>query len=68
MKRAQKDEIRLFILTLLKEAEDTRWKLGGLAETYDICPAEAMEFFESEVGRIEKLFNYPDIRLREAQQ
>lgn len=68
MKRDQKDEIRLFILTLLAEAEDLRWKLDGLADTYDIDPIEAIEFFEGEVDRINKLFNYPDIRLREAQQ
>lgn len=59
MKIEQKKEIRLFILTLLEEAEDLRWKLDGLADTYDIDPLEAIEFFESEVGRINKLFNYP---------
>jgi hypothetical protein len=59
MKLSHKNEIRLFILTLIKEAEDLRWKLTGVADTYDIDSFEAMEFFEQEVSRIEKLFNYP---------
>ena len=59
MKLSHKNEIRLFILTLIKEAEDLRWKLDGVADTYDIDSLEAMEFFEQEVSRIEKLFNYP---------
>lgn len=36
-----------------------RWKLDKVAGTYDIEPLEAMEFFENEVERINKLFNYP---------
>lgn len=64
MKRNQRDEIRLFILTLLREADDLRWKLDELADTYDIDPLEAVEFFESEVARVDKLFNHPDIRLK----
>ncbi len=36
-----------------------RWKLDKVADTYDIEPLEAMEFFENEVERINKLFNYP---------
>jgi hypothetical protein len=64
MKRSQKNEIRLFILTLIQESDDLRWKLDGLADTYDMDPLEAMEFFEQEVERINKLFNYPDIQLK----
>ena len=64
MKRSQKDEIRLFMLTLLREADDLRWKLDVLAGTYDIDPFEAMVFFEDEVARIDKLFGHPDIRLK----
>jgi hypothetical protein len=63
MKRNQKNEIRLFILTLIQESDDLRGKLDGLADTYDMDPLEAMEFFEQEVERINKLFNYPDIQL-----
>jgi hypothetical protein len=59
MKKSQKDEVRLFILTQLWEMDELRWKLDGLADTYDIDPLEAMEFFEQEVDRINKLFNYP---------
>jgi len=65
MKKTHKDEVRLFILTQLLEMDDLRWKLDGLADTYDMDPMEAMEFFETEVERINKLFNYPDVRLRE---
>jgi len=42
-----------------------RWKLDRLADKYDIEPLEAMEFFESEVERINKLFNYPAEQLKE---
>jgi len=59
MKKSQKDEVRLFILTQLWEMDELRWKLDGLADTYDIDFLEAMEFFEQEVDRINKLFNYP---------
>jgi hypothetical protein len=59
MKQSQKHEIRLFILTQLWEMNNLRWKLDKVAGTYDIEPLEAMEFFENEVERINKLFNYP---------
>jgi hypothetical protein len=59
MKQSQKHEVRLFILTQLREMDDLRWKLDELADTYDIEPLEAMVFFENEVERINKLFNYP---------
>ena len=59
MKKSQKNEVRLFILTQLWELDDLRWKLDGLADTYDMDPLEAMEFYEQEVERINKLFNYP---------
>jgi hypothetical protein len=45
--------------------DDLRWKLSELAEDNGIDPLEAMEFFESEVGRINKLFNYPAEQLEE---
>ena len=59
MKQSQKNEVRLFILTQLLEMDELRWKLDELADTYDIDPLETMEFFEREVERINKLFNYP---------
>jgi hypothetical protein len=65
MKQSQKHEVRLFILTQLWEMDDLRWKLDELADTYDIDPLEAMEFFENEVERINKLFNYPAEQLKE---
>ncbi len=65
MKQSQKHEVRLFILTQLREMDDLRWKLDGLADTYDIDPLEAMEFFENEVERINKLFNYPAEQLNQ---
>jgi hypothetical protein len=66
VKQSQKNEVRLFILTQLWEMDDLRWKLDGLADTYDIDSLEAMEFFENEVERINKLFNYPAEQLKES--
>jgi hypothetical protein len=62
MKKSQKNEIRLFIMALIEESEDLRWKLDGLADTYGIDSFEAMEVFEQEVERINKLFNYPALQ------
>jgi len=59
MKQSQKDKVRLFIINQLYELNDLRMKLDELADTYDIESLEAMEFFENEVERINKLFNYP---------
>ena len=59
LKRSHKDEVRLFILRQLQEADDLRDKLDVLAFTFDMDSFEAMEFYENEVARIEKLFNYP---------
>jgi hypothetical protein len=60
MKQSQKDKVRLFIINQLHELNDLRLKLDELADTYDIEPFEAMEFFENEVERINKLFNFPE--------
>jgi hypothetical protein len=59
MKKAHKDEIRLFILERLYASAGLRETLNDLAATDDYCPFEAMEFYENEVERINKLFNYP---------
>lgn len=60
MKLSQREKIRLFILNQLRESNDLRLKLDELCHTYDIESFDAMEFFESEVERINKLFNYPE--------
>ena len=48
----------MFILRQLQEADDLRDKLDVLAFTYEMDSFKAMEFYENEVARIEKLFNY----------
>jgi hypothetical protein len=65
MKNTQKHKVRLFILIQLREMNDLRWKLSELAEDNGIESLEAMEFFENEVERINKLFNYPAEQLEE---
>ena len=60
MKQSQKDKVRLFIINQLYELNDLRLKLDELSDTYEIEPLEAMEFFENEVERINKLFNFPE--------
>lgn len=59
MKLQHKNEVRCFIINQLYDIEDLRWKLDGLADTYDMNTTEVMEFFEHEVERINKFFNYP---------
>ena len=59
MKKAHKDEIRLFILELLYASGSLREVLHYIAAENGDCPFEAMEFYENEVERINKLFNYP---------
>jgi hypothetical protein len=51
--------IRLFILRQLQEPVGLRDRLDVLAFTHEMDSFEAMEFYENEVARIEKLFNYP---------
>ena len=59
MKKNQKNEIRLWILTQLTEINELRWKLDEFANAHDIDSLETMEFFEQELERINKLFCYP---------
>ena len=59
LKKSHKDEVRMFILRQLQEPERLRDRLDVLAFTYEMDSFEAMEFYENEVARIEKLFNYP---------
>jgi DNA integrity scanning protein DisA with diadenylate cyclase activity len=63
MKKSQKNEIRLYIIQLLTENQNVRWQISELAEDNDMDSLEAMEFFEQEVERINKMFNYPEIQL-----
>jgi DNA integrity scanning protein DisA with diadenylate cyclase activity len=63
MKKSQKNQIRLYILQLLTENQNVRWQISELAEDNDMDSLEAMEFFEQEVERINKMFNYPEIQL-----
>ena len=58
MNKAQKDQIRLFIVSELSDG-DVRLRLDAIAQDCNCYPFEAMEFYENEVERINKLFNYP---------
>jgi len=60
MKQSHKDQIRSFIIHQLYELDDLRLKLDDLALTHNIDTFETVEFYEQEVERINKLFNYPD--------
>jgi len=59
MKKNQKNEIRLWILTQLAEIDELRWKLDEFANAHNIDSLETMKFFEQELERINKLFCYP---------
>ena len=50
---------KVLLVRQLQEPGELRDKLDVLAFTYDMDPFEAMEFYENEVARIKKLFNYP---------
>ena len=63
MKKSQKNQIRLYLLQLLTENQDVRWQLSELAEDHGMDSLETMEFFEQEVERINKMFNYPENQL-----
>ena len=67
MNKKQKDLIRLFIIERLC-AEDSALLLNELCYDEDIDDMfGAREFFEAQVERINKLFNYPEIQLEEAE-
>jgi len=57
MKTQDKQAIRAFILELLYD-EDVRHKLDGI-QGLIADPFEAMQFYEQEVERINKMFCYP---------
>jgi hypothetical protein len=49
----------LFILSQLQEIDNLRLKLHDLSEAHEMDSFEVMDFYENEVWRIKKLFNYP---------
>jgi hypothetical protein len=57
MKTQDKQTIRAFILELLYD-EDVRYKLDSI-QGVEADPFEAMQFYEQEVERINKMFCYP---------
>lgn len=57
--KTHKIKVRLFILRQLYESERVRNRLDLLAFAHGMDSFEAMEFYENEVARIDKLFNYP---------
>jgi hypothetical protein len=59
MKLAHKDKVRLFILDQLDKVDDLRLKLDDLSDEHGMDSFEVMEFYENELWRIKKLFNYP---------
>lgn len=66
MKTSHKQFIRAFIVELLSD-EDVRHRLDALSDSVklrtgeDLDPFAAIQFYEQEVSRIEKLFNYPEL-------
>ena len=59
MKTKHKEAVRHFILQQILNSDDYRWRLHQLAEDHNMDPFEAIECFEHEVDRINKLFCYP---------
>jgi hypothetical protein len=59
MKLAHKDKVRLFILDQLNNVDDLRMKLDDLSDEHGMDSFKVVEFYENELWRIKKLFNYP---------
>jgi hypothetical protein len=57
MKLKDKSLIRCFILVTLRDV--SRSQLDDLALMLDIAPFDVIEQFETELYRIEHLFNFP---------
>jgi hypothetical protein len=57
MKIKDKNLIRCFILVTLRDV--SRSQLDDLALMLDIAPFDVIEQFETELYRIEHLFNFP---------
>ena len=66
MKNSHKQSVRVFIMELLKD-DDIRYRLNSWAHSemdkgLELDKFEAMEFYEKEVERINKMFYYPELR------
>jgi hypothetical protein len=66
MKNSHKQSIRVFIMELLY-SEDIRdrlfsWEHSEKDKGLELNSFEAMEFYEKEVDRIDKMFFYPQSR------
>ena len=66
MKNSHKQSIRAFIMELLHD-EDIRYRLSSWEHSerdkgLELNSFEAMEFYENEVNRIDKMFFYPQSR------
>ena len=66
MKNSHKQSVRVFIMELLKD-DDIRYRLNSWAYSemdkgLELDKFEAMEFYEKEVERINKMFFYPELR------
>lgn len=63
MKNSHKQSVRAFIMELLKD-DDIRYRLNSWRHSVkdnglELDSFEAMEFYEKEVERINKMFYYP---------
>ena len=66
MKNSHKQSVRVFIMELLKD-DDIRYRLDSWVHSemdkgLELDKFEAMEFYEKEVERINKMFFYPELR------
>jgi hypothetical protein len=66
MKNSHKQSVRVFIMELLKD-DDIRYRLNSWTHSemdkgLELDKFEAMEFYEKEVERINKMFFYPELR------
>jgi hypothetical protein len=66
MKNSHKQSIRAFIMELLHD-ENIRYRLSSWEHSerdkgLELNSFEAMEFYENEVNRIDKMFSYPQSR------
>ena len=66
MKNSHKQSVRVFIMELLKD-DDIRYRLNSWAQSemdkgLELDKFDAMEFYEKEVERINKMFFYPELR------
>ena len=66
MNKNKKNQLRKFMIERLYAAVEDRLEFADMCGKAGIEDAfEAMEFFEQEIGRVEKLFCHPSIQLEE---